>query len=108
MYTQIYLSGGKHHLSVVDDIKEERMLRTGQTLGIATLGTLVVYHQLTLKAGLSEPDQDLPTFWTSHGRDSVRARTAAHHINKLTNKHRDKNWKKFRYDENRNVRKVYG
>ena len=38
--------------------------------------------RLAHKAGLSEPNQDLPSLWTSPGSDSVRKLTSAHHINK--------------------------
>ena len=61
------------------------LLRTGRGLGVATLGTLVIYHWLALKAGLSKPHQDLPSWWTSTGRYSVRELIPAHNINKQTN-----------------------
>ena len=52
-------------------------------MGVVTLGTLVVYHQLALKAGLSRPTK---VCITKVGKESVRELIPAHHINKQTSK----------------------
>ena len=57
--------------------------QNGRSLGLPLEGPLWS-PPASLKSGLSWPHQDLPSTWISHGRDSVRGLTPAHHINKQT------------------------